>query len=124
MRFQELPHCIDENMALIYMWEIRRFDTNELLGRYVGKAARGAKRPRKHYSRNVSNRLLGRPYRKSEPNGYRRVHIALADAERQQHTVTLQFLCNVQSDEDINEIEQLHIAAQNCCGPEPWQLNG
>jgi hypothetical protein len=105
------------------MWEIRG-SGGALLGRYVGKAKSGAKRPRTHYARNVANILSGKPYRKGNPNGYRRIRQALAEAQRQGHSITLQFLCNVMPGESINIVEQRLTREHNCLGQEPWQLNG
>lgn len=74
--------------------------------RYVGKAAEGADRPRKHYRRNVANLLAGRPYRKSKPTEFREVHRRLAEAVERKLEIRLSFLCNVKAGEDINTIEQ------------------
>lgn len=123
MNFSKLADDIIETEPLIYMWEIRD-SAGALVGRYVGKARTGADRPLKHYRRNVANLLAGKPYRKSKPDGYRRVHRALAEAEAKGLQITLRFLCNVGKDEDINEIEQRHIREQDSRGVEPWQLNG
>jgi hypothetical protein len=123
VRYRLVEHDLDEALPLIYMWEIHSLD-GELLGRYVGKAKAGANRPFKHYRRNVLNLLRKKPYRKAKPDGYRRVHHALARAEREGLQVTLQFLCNVGSHENMDEVEQKYIREKNCVGPEPWQLNG
>nr|WP_314899108.1 hypothetical protein [uncultured Deefgea sp.] len=123
MRFEILPHQINEKSSLIYMWEIRS-NSGELLGRYIGKAKAGAKRPRTHYYRNVVNILAGKAYRKGNPDGYRRIHIALADAHRAGNNISLVFLCNVQPDENINEAEQRCIKEWGSRGCETWQLNG
>lgn len=122
MLFSEVPSPVRADLPLIYMWEIKDHD-GALLGRYVGKAKSGAKRPRTHYSRNVTNIILGKSYRKGNPKGYRRIHHALAKAHGQGHAITLQFLCNVMPDENINIIEQQKIREHNSHGPEPWQLN-
>jgi hypothetical protein len=122
VRFHVLPHTLNEALPLIYMWEIHE-PGGTLVGRYVGKAKAGAKRPRTHYKRNVANILLSKPYRKGSPAGYRRIHQALAEAEAKDHQVTLQFLCNIEPHENINEIEQKYIRAYNCAGSEAWQLN-
>lgn len=114
--------AVDESRPLIYMWEIR-YHAGQLIGRYVGKAKAGANRPRKYYARNVANILAGKPYRKRNPDGYRRVHHALAEAEWLGYTLTLSFLCNVNQEESINEAEQRCIREQNCRGIEAWQLN-
>lgn len=107
---------------LIYKWEIHNID-GSLVGRYVGQSKGGAKRPDTQYRRNVENLLDGKPYRKGKPDGYRRVHRALAKAVKCGHRITLQFLCNVEQDQDINEIELRCIQEQQSRGSEPWQLN-
>jgi len=122
MHFEVANGGIEQDSPLIYMWEIRT-QSGDLVGRYVGKAKAGASRPLKHYRRNVQNLLASKPYRKSNPNGYRRVHHALADAHRLGHTIVLSFLCKVDVAEDINEVERQCITAQNSKGKEPWQLN-
>jgi len=122
VKFYLLPYTLNPESALIYMWEIR--DGDRLVGRYVGKAKGGAKRPLNHYKRNVANIVLGKPYRKGKPDGYRRIHRELAEAERRGYCVTLHFLCNVNSGENINQIEKECIIKQNSRGPEEWQLNG
>ena len=123
MRFELRPHQLSTESALIYMREIHDL-SGVLIGRYVGKAKAGASRPLKHYRRNVANMLLGKPYRKKNPDGYRRIHRALAEAELKNHRVTLQFLRNVRPHEDIDQVEQECIRAHNSQGPEAWQLNG
>ena len=122
MRFNVLPHALNEAQPVIYVWEIRS-SKGGLIGRYVGKAKAGAQRPLKHYGRNVANILSGKPYRKGKPTGYRRIHRALAEAERRGDVVTLQFLCNVAPSENINEVEQRHIREQSSRGNQVWQLN-
>lgn len=122
MRFQLLPHTVNEALPLIYMWEILELG-EVLVGRYVGKAKAGGKRPLNHYRRNVANILSSKPYRKGNPGGYRRIHQALAKAEQNGCRISLQFLCNVAPYENINEIEQKYIRAYSCAGGEAWQLN-
>jgi hypothetical protein len=114
---------VDERGPLIYMWEIRD-PHGKLVGRYVGKAKAGANRPRTHYARNVANVLAHKPYRKSNPNGYRRIHLALALAQTSQSAITLTFLCNPKPGENINDAERRCIKEQNSHGTEAWQLNG
>lgn len=123
MKFLEIPHALNAEAPLIYMWEIHTKD-GVLVGRYVGKARSGARRPRTHYARNVANLLEGQPYRRGKPQGFRRVHHALAAAVRNECTISLRFLCNVGPCEDIDAFEQWHIAHWRCRGAEPWQLNG
>lgn len=123
VQFRLVAHVLNESLPLIYMWEIHEA-CGSLVGRYVGKAKAGARRPLKHYKRNVANILSNKPYRRSNPSGYRRVHQALAEAERTGRKVTLQFLCNVAANENINEVEQRYIRLHGCSGGENWQLNG
>jgi hypothetical protein len=123
MQFELVAHQVDEQQPLIYMWEIH--DANGILrGRYVGKAKRGTHRPLKHYQMNVRRILQGQPYRKNKPDGFRRVHRALAHAQCQGWHISLDFLCNVGADEDINQLEQHYIMLMNAEGPDDWQLNG
>jgi hypothetical protein len=113
---------VDQSRPLIYMWEIWA-ENGTLLGRYVGKASRGSRRPLSHYKRNVMNILDGRPYRKGKPDGYRRVHRMLAEAMSSGHRVRLSLLRNVEPHESINQVERILIKENNSSGSEPWQLN-
>ncbi|EJL6481869.1 hypothetical protein O1D88_003546 [Vibrio cholerae] len=123
MNFDVISEGVNKDKALIYMWEI--YDkTDVLVGRYVGKAKNGAKRPLKHYKRNVARLIAGKPYRKSNPNGYRVVHKALADAVDKNYVIKLYFLANINEGEDINQVEQALINQHDCKGSESWQLNG
>jgi hypothetical protein len=122
MRFQRIPHQLDESLPLIYMWEIRDC-RDQLVGMYVGKAKAGASRPLQHYVRNVNNILRGRPCPKNTHQGYRRIHRALACAHRAGHQVSLHLLCNVHPGEDIDEVEQRYIRLKKSAGDEAWQLN-
>ncbi|WP_199711893.1 hypothetical protein [Alginatibacterium sediminis] len=123
MEFQTLNNKVNEGKALIYMWEIHGED-GALTGCYVGKAKGGSKRPKRHYKRNVRRLLQNQPYRKSNPEGYRKVHRALTEATRCGHRITLSFLCNISESENINDIEQQLIKEHDCQGNESWQLNG
>ncbi|EIF8949704.1 hypothetical protein O1D80_003617 [Vibrio cholerae] len=123
MNFDVISQGVNPDKALIYMWEI--YDkTDVLVGRYVGKAKNGAKRPLKHYKRNVARLIAGKPYRKSNPNSYRVVHKALADAVDKNYVIKLYFLANISEGEDINQVEQALINQHDCKGSESWQLNG
>lgn len=123
MDFFENKNNVDEQQPLIYMWEIIN-DSGIVVGRYVGKAKDGATRPRTHYLRNVRNILAGKRYRSGNADGYRRIHKALAEAATQKYSITLHFLCNIFTGENINEIEQRCISEKNTRGSEAWQLNG
>jgi hypothetical protein len=114
---------VDTEKSLIYMWEIKEVSDGSVIGRYVGKSSKGASRPLTHYARNVANLLAGKPYRKDNPNGFRRVHHALANAARQSSLVELHFLTNVSDHEDINEIERRYIRQHDSAGEKDWQLN-
>jgi len=123
MNFDVISQGVNPDKALIYMWEI--YDKSDVLvGRYVGKAKNGAKRPLKHYKRNVARLIAGKPYRKSNPNSYRVVHKALADAVDKNYVIKLYFLANINEGEDINQVEQALINQHDCKGSESWQLNG
>jgi hypothetical protein len=78
------------------MWEIHD-DSGNLVGRYIGKAVGGDRRPRRHYARNVDKLMAGLSYRPGK--NYRRVHYGLADAVKAGHRITLSYLCNVSEEE-------------------------
>lgn len=71
----------------IYEWRI------EGVGSYVGRYTRGT-RPTREYSRNVGNLLGGRGYRAGNATGFRRIHLALADAVRAERGIELRILEN------------------------------
>ena len=112
---------VDPDAPLIYMWEIRD-DTGNLTGRYIGKANGGAKRPTRHYSRNVNRLLAGKPYRNGKP--YRRIHFALAEAVRLGHDISLSYLCNVSDTNQIFQIEARYIREYGCDARDGIGLNG
>ncbi|WP_053523668.1 hypothetical protein, partial [Achromobacter xylosoxidans] len=115
MQFTEVPSEVNTSRALIYLWEI--FDSEGMVCcRYVGKASRGADRPRTQYRRNVNNLLAGRPYRKGKPTEFRAIHRRMAQAVQAGEVMRLSFICNVDLDENINEIErfwQNHFGTTN-----------
>ena len=105
MKFVEITGSVDADRPLIYLWEI--LDENgEVCCRYVGKASRGAERPRTQYRRNVNNILQGRPYRKGKPDQFRLIHRQMADAVLSGQKIRLSFVCNVADGEDINALER------------------
>ncbi len=114
MDFHLNANGTDGTEPLLYMWEIHDAKTGELRGRYVGKSVRGSGRPRKHYSRNVRRLLASMPYRKGHPDGFRKVHRALAMAVLNGDRITLTLLRNVRAEEDINEVERAAIEAMGC----------
>lgn len=105
MHFSEVCGGVDLSRPLIYLWEILSVD-GEVTCRYVGKASRGAQRPRTQYRRNVNNLLRGRPYRKGKPLEFRAIHRRMAQAVRAGESLRLSFLCNVGPDEEINALER------------------
>ena len=111
------------DQSLIYMWEIVSPTDGKLLGRYIGKSSKGTSRPLTHYSRNVANLLAEKPYRKDNPDGFRRIHHALANAVRDGSVVRLVYLSNIDKGEDINQKERYFIASLCSSGGESWQLN-
>jgi len=112
---------VDPNAPLIYMWEIRD-QAGQLTGRYIGKANGGDKRPTRHYRANVNRLLSGYPYRNGK--SYRRVHVALANATGASHAITLSFLCNVPSGQNIFEVEARYIREYGCDADDGIGLNG
>jgi hypothetical protein len=114
---------IDQSKALIYMWEIMSADQSTLIGRYIGKSSRGEGRPMNHYKRNVANLLAGKPYRKDNPDGFRRIHHALADAVIEKHSVRLSFIANASDGDDLSRLERKYIRDFCSAGPNSWQLN-
>lgn len=114
---------IDPRQAMIYMWEIISPKDDSVLGKYIGKSSRGETRPLIHYARNVANLLAGKPYRKNKPEGYRRIHHALAKAAACGHKVRLIYLENVGKDQNINDMEREFIVKFGTAGSEIWQLN-
>lgn len=113
MQFDFLRTYVDPTARLIYLWEIKD-STGRVLYRYVGKSDVGAKRPLRHYSRNVRNLMNGRPYRRGNPDGFRKVHHELAKAILLGYKVTLSFLCNVPDGADIYAVEKTMQRKFNC----------
>jgi hypothetical protein len=89
----------DESKPLIYVWHVG--------GRiYVGKSEKGARRPLNHYRRNVERYFAGKPYRASNPDGWRLVHRAMFDAVENRESIRLELVANVEPSEDIYAIEE------------------
>lgn len=121
MNYSVLESGVDVTAPLIYMWEIHN-PQGELVGRYIGKANGGDKRPTQHYPRNVSKLRAGRPYKTGK--NFRRVHYGLADAVENGHRISLSYLCNVLETEDIFEVESRYINQYNCNADDGIGLNG
>jgi ADP-ribosylglycohydrolase/protein-tyrosine phosphatase len=92
---------IDRGKPGIYEWRI------DGVGTYIGKYKR-ISRPEREYGRNIARRLSNKPYRKSKPDNFRRIHVALAAAVRSGRKITLVILENV-PEGDINAREQALI---------------
>ena len=119
MRFEERQSDVDPSQPLIYPWEIISPD-GSVCCRYVGKASRGANRPRTQYRRNVNNILAGRPYRKGKPDQFRAIHRRMAQAVKVGEAMRLTLICNVPRGEDINRLERFwqdHYGAVNGYAP-------
>lgn len=85
----------------IYAWTIQG------VGVYVGKYTRKS-RPLSEYNRNVRNVLTGRPYRKNNPDGFRRIHLELAKAVEAGIAIELRIVENCHTD-DLNDRERVII---------------
>lgn len=121
MRYNAPPPGVDVTAPLIYMWEIHNL-LGQLVGRYIGKANGGNRRPTLHYPRNVNKLLQGLPYKKGK--NYRRVHYALADAVLAGHSISLSYLCNVPETVDIFKVESNYINEYGCNADDGIGLNG
>lgn len=121
MHYSVLDSGVDITAPLIYMWEIHDLQ-GKLVGRYIGKANGGDKRPTQHYLRNVSKLRAGRPYKNGK--NYRRVHYGLSDAVKAGHRISLTYLCNVSKDHDIFKVESRYIKEYGCDADDGIGLNG
>ena len=84
------PAGVDLDKPGIYCWVIDGVES--YIGRYSDK-----ERPTRHYGRIIERYRNGGDYRKSNPNGFRRVHIALSDAEKNGAKIELHILENVEA---------------------------
>jgi hypothetical protein len=103
---------VDEARPGIYEWNI------DGRGIYVGKYKRIG-RPLKEYGRNVHNILNGKPYRRSKPDAFRRIHHELAQAHREGRRIRLTILENVDLLR-INERERELIAERGSLNAPPF----
>jgi hypothetical protein len=113
LQFEVVLASINLCAPLIYMWEVRDA-AGGIIYRYIGKSDRGAYRPLRVYPRTVRNLLSGKPYRKSNPKGYRKVHWQLASAAYSGNRVRLRFLCNVPSGMNSFSLERHLQKKYNC----------
>ncbi|HEX7751125.1 MAG TPA: hypothetical protein VF440_01870 [Novosphingobium sp.] len=86
----------------IYRWEIDGIEV------YVGRYTR-ASRPLREYRNNVARIHDSRPYRRADPDGFRTIHRALAQAALERRQIELVILENCHPDR-LNERERWHIA--------------
>ena len=98
-----IPDDVNLHGPGIYVWEI------EGVGVYVGKARRLSRRIRA-YPRSVENIQGGRPYRRSNPDGFRDVHRALAAACAEGRRVTLR-IAEVCTEAELSAREAYWIGA-------------
>lgn len=89
----ELAADVDPSKPGLYRWDIG----GEV---YIGKYTK-ISRPRSAYARNVRRLIEGLPYRRSNPDGWRRVHHAMAAAISAGEAIKLRILENC-SPEQIN----------------------
>jgi hypothetical protein len=94
----EMANGADCSRPGLYEWHI------EGMGSYIGKFKR-IRRPTKEYGRNVLRLLRREAYRKSKPEGVRRIHHELAEAVRLGRRIRLIILENPPLRE-INRREQ------------------
>jgi hypothetical protein len=104
---------VDRNKPGIYEWRI------EAVGTYIGKYTH-IRRPLREYARNVARRLAGQWYRKNNTNGFRRIHVELAQAVKSKQRITLTILENV-APARLNQREHHLIRARGATlnGPRP-----
>ncbi len=81
------PPGFDESRPGLYEWRI------EGAGSYIGQY-RWISRPRREYGLNVARLINDMPYRKGNPDGFRRIHRELASALLEGRRIELSFLEN------------------------------
>lgn len=101
--YREIPSGVDPGQPGIYEWRI------EGVGCYIGQYTH-ARRPRREYGLNVGRLLAGHPYRKGNPEGFRRIHRQLAKAMEDPRLITLTLLENQPVKADRNRRERELIA--------------
>ena len=97
----EIAPGVDCSKPGIYRWTIKGGVSDEV---YIGKY-KHFNRPKLDYGRNVTHLRNGQSYRKSNPDGFRKIHEALANAVQEGHQITLTILENP-SRADINRRER------------------
>jgi hypothetical protein len=103
---------VDPDRPGIYEWKI------EGRGSYIGKYT-VFRRRRRHYRLNVANLLAGRPYRKGNHDGFRRIHRELKDAHLRGLLITLVLLENVDPS-DIYRRESELISVRGALNDPPF----
>jgi hypothetical protein len=108
-----VPDGIDPGKSGIYEWRI------EGVGAYVGKYAH-LRRPAKEYPSNVTRLLNNLPYRRSKPDGFRRIHHELRAAREAGTKITLTFLENVSDAASRSRREAELIAERGSLNDPPF----
>ena len=91
---------VDLDRPGIYAWKL------ENIGVYIGKYTRKS-RPLREYDKNVRRLLNSQPYRPKKPDGFRRVHHALAKAVQEKTKIELHILENCTPDQHNNREQHL-----------------
>jgi hypothetical protein len=90
---------VDTKSPGIYEWKI------DGAGSYIGQFG-SIRRPTMHYRRNVVRLMNGEAYRKGKPAGFRRIHLELEKAIRENRRIELHILENVKADKiNARELE-------------------
>ena len=79
---------VDTRKPGIYQWII---GDDSYIGKYSDIG-----RPTRHYGRIVERKRAGKTYRTGNPNGFRRVHLALCRAVQDERKIELRILENVE----------------------------
>lgn len=103
MPFQYIENAVNANEPLLY-----RISIGDHF-HYIG-CANSARRPYRHYERNVRNLKNGKPYRKNKPDGFRAIHRQLFEASENGLRIVVELLRNVPREEKFRE-ERREIAA-------------
>jgi hypothetical protein len=96
---------VDTKKPGIYEWRIAG------AGSYIGQY-RWISRPKTHYGRNLVKLFNRLPYRNRNPEGFRRIHKALAEAHRDGRRIELIIVENVELKIERNRREQALIKSR------------
>ena len=95
---------VSDDIPGLYEWRI------DGVGCYIGQYS-NARRPLREYGLNVGRILAERPYRKSNPDGFRLIHRELAAAANRGRFITLTLLenCALKDDRNCRERELIKL---------------